>query len=185
MANRELDRRGFFRTGGTLVVGATGAGTATATAAATWPPEADAATRGPSRPPGLTVLPYGRKVIAQAGKLATGVAVPFHFPDDASPCVLIKNDTPVPGGVGPDHRIAAFSTLCPHMGCPTAYDAQARVFRCPCHFSLFDAELGGQMVCGQATVDLPEIVLEYDEKSDTLFAIGVRGLIFGRSANVL
>ena len=91
----------------------------------------------------------------------------------------------MPGGVGPERDIAAFSTLCTHMGCPTAYDAGQRVFRCPCHFSLFDAELGGQMVCGQATVDLPEIVLEYDDGSDTLFAIGVRGLIFGRSANVL
>jgi arsenite oxidase small subunit len=71
------------------------------------------------------------------------------------------------------------------MGCPTAYDAKERVFRCPCHFSMFDAELSGQMVCGQATVDLPEIVLEYDASSDSVIAVCVRGLLYGRSSNIL
>lgn len=174
---REINRRGFFRTGGTVVAGATGLA-AKADAAAT-------ARSGPDRNPGATVLPYGRKVIAHAKELHAGVPVPFTFPDDGSPCVVIKNDKPVPGGVGPERDIAAFSTLCPHMGCPTAYDAKQRVFRCPCHFSLFDAELGGQMVSGQATVDLPEIVLEYDAVSDGVIAVAVRGLVYGRAANVL
>ena len=177
MENRGINRRGFFRTGGTLVAGAAGT--------ATHADDAAAAPRSPERNPGATVLPYGRKVIARAGQLATGVAIPFHFPDDASPCVVIKNDKPVPGGVGPDQNISAFSTMCPHMGCPTAYDATSRVFRCPCHFSMFDAELGGQMVSGQATVDLPEIVLEYDAPSDGVIAVAVRGLLYGRCANVL
>ena len=79
-----------------------------------------------------------------------------------------QNGRPVPGGVGPRRDITAFSTLCTHMGCPTAYDAGQRVFRCPCHFSLFDAELGGQMVCGQATVDLPGSSLSTTRRSDTL-----------------
>lgn len=177
---RGIDRRDFFRSGGTLAAGAAGLSLP--------PGEARAAKAGGSAAEhhaGATVLPYGRKGVAQAKALREGVPVPFTFPDAASPCVVIKNGRPVPGGVGPERDITAFSTLCTHMGCPTAYDAGQRVFRCPCHFSLFDAELGGQMVCGQATVDLPEIVLEYDERSDTLFAIGVRGLIFGRSANVL
>ena len=45
-------------------------------------------------------------------------------------------------------------------GAPTT-PARAR-FKCPCHFSMFDAEKGGQMICGQATENLPRIVLRYN-----------------------
>lgn len=174
---REIGRRGFFRSGGTIVAGAAGLAAKTDAAAAPRP--------GPARNPGATGLPYGRKLIAHAKQLRAGVPIPFTFPDDGSPCVVLRNDKPVPGGVGPERDIAAFSTLCPHMGCPTAYDARERVFRCPCHFSLFDAELGGQLVSGQATVDLPEIALAYDAASDGVIAVAVRGLLYGRASNVL
>ena len=172
---KEIDRRGFFRAGGTIVAGAAGL-----TAQ-----NSDAAKPGPERHPGATVLPYSRKVVAHAKQLREGEALKFTFPDDASPCVVIKNGRPVPGGIGPEHDIAAFSTMCAHMGCPTAYDPKERVFRCPCHFSMFDAELGGQMVSGQATMDLPEIVLEYDAPTDAVIAVAVRGLLYGRSSNIL
>ena len=60
------------------------------------------------------------------------------------------------GGVGPNRDIVAYSMLCTHMGCPVSYDAGTSAsFKCPCHFSMFDAELGGQMICGQATENLP------------------------------
>lgn len=175
MAHHTIDRRSFFRTSGSVAAGAA-AGIAA---------DAHAAARGPDRHPGSTILPYGRRVVAHAKQLRPGEPQKFTFPDEASPCVVIKNGQPVPGGVGPDRDIAAFSTLCPHMGCPTAYDPAERVFRCPCHFSLFDAEQSGQMICGQATVDLPEIVLEYDAATDALSAVAVRGLLYGRASNVL
>ncbi len=181
----EIDRRDFFRSGSTLLAGAAAIHTTPADAEAAKAAAAQTAKSSGDHPAGATVLPYGRKLVAQAQSLREGVPLPFTFPDAASPCVLIKNGRPVPGGVGPQGDIAAFSTLCTHMGCPTAYDAKQRIFRCPCHFSLFDAELGGQLICGQATIDLPEIVLEYDAGSDALSAVGVRGLIYGRSANVL
>ena len=41
------------------------------------------------------------------------------------------------------------------------------------------------MVCGQATENLPRVLLDYDAKTDTLNAVGVDGLIYGRQANVL
>ena len=58
--------------------------------------------------------------------------------------------------------------MCTHMGCPVAYDAEQRVFKCGCHFSMFDAEKGGQIVCGQATENLPRIVLNYNSNDDTV-----------------
>jgi len=40
-------------------------------------------------------------------------------------------------------------------------------------------------VCGQAPTSLPRIVLEYNAKTDTVTAVAVDGLIYGRQANVL
>jgi arsenite oxidase small subunit len=41
------------------------------------------------------------------------------------------------------------------------------------------------MVCGQATENLPQIKLEYDAKTDSIHALGVDGLIYGRQSNIL
>jgi arsenite oxidase small subunit len=50
---------------------------------------------------------------------------------------------------------------------------------------MFDAEHAGQMISGQATEDLPRILLNYDEKTDTVSAVGIDGLLYGRQANIL
>ena len=105
--------------------------------------------------------------------MAVGQAIAFSYPDDASPCTVIRMGSPVEGGVGPGRDIVAYSTLCTHMGCPVAYDAKSRCFKCPCHFSTFDAEKGGQMVCGQATEDLPRVVLDYNAATGAVTAVAV------------
>lgn len=130
-------------------------------------------------------LAYPKKAIGKVEAMPTNSAVSFTYPDAASPCSVIKMGTPVPGGVGPGQDIVAFSTLCTHMGCPVSYDAGKRTFNCGCHFSMFDAEKSGQMICGQATENLPRIVLEYSAANDTVTAVAVEGLIYGRQANTL
>jgi arsenite oxidase small subunit len=132
-----------------------------------------------------TTLPYPRQAVGAAAKMAVNAPVNFTYPDAASPCTAVKLGRPVPGGVGPDRDIVAYSTLCTHMGCPVAFDSGTNTFKCGCHFSIFDAEKAGQMVCGQATEDLPRIRLEFDQRSGTVNAVGVDGLIYGRQANVL
>ena len=134
---------------------------------------------------GRATLPYPSKAIAMAHKMPVNKAVPFTYPDASSPCAAIKMGHPVAGGVGPDGDIVAYSTLCTHMGCPVAYDTVQMTFKCPCHFSMFDADKQGQMVCGQATENLPQIVLEYNAKNDAVAAVGVEGLIYGRQSNLL
>jgi Rieske Fe-S protein len=37
-----------------------------------------------------------------------------------------------------DASVAAFDSRCTHLGCLVAWDAQAQVFRCPCHGGVFD-----------------------------------------------
>lgn len=171
-----ISRRTFLKLGG-----ATAAGTV---ATAVTPGVADAASKN-AQPVGRATLPYPNQAVAHAKKLKVNEPVSFNYPDADSPCTLIKMGHPVPGGVGPDNDIVAYSTNCPHMGCPLAYDAKTRTFRCGCHYSVFDAEMTGQMVCGQATEDLPRVILEYDPKTDTVRAVAVEGLIYGRQANVL
>lgn len=132
-----------------------------------------------------TTLDYPEQSIGAASELAVGRTRSFTYPDRSSPCVAIRLGESVPGGVGPDGDIVAYSSLCTHMGCGVQYDGEARVFKCPCHFSMFDPGREGQQVCGQATVDLPRIQLSYDSDSDELYAVGVQGLIYGRQSNIL
>ncbi len=135
--------------------------------------------------PGKTVLPYPKKAVGIVSKISVNSPVQFNYPDAASPCVAVRMGKPVAGGVGPNRDIVAYSVLCSHMGCPVAYDSQSKTFKCGCHFSIFDPEHGGQMVTGQATEDLPRVLLDYDAKTDSVSAVGVDGLIYGRQANVL
>lgn len=168
-----ITRRGFLKAGGAAVAGAS--------ASAALIPEAQAATADAGR----ATLPYKPKIVAAARTLRENAPVSFTFPDASSPCLLIKLGKAAPGGVGPDRDIVAFSTMCTHMGCPVSYDAATRTFRCGCHYSVFDAELAGQMVCGQATENLPRIVLAYDAKSGNVSAVSIDGLLYGRQSNVL
>jgi arsenite oxidase small subunit len=176
MTDRSLvvSRRVFLRLSGTGAAAAVGAGVAgfTATANAA---QAEA---------GRTTLPYPRQQVAAIASLKANSPVNFTFPDPSSPCTLVKLGHAVPGGVGPDKDIVAYSTLCTHMGCPVSYDGGTQTFRCGCHYSVFDAEMSGQMVCGQATENLPQVTLEVDANG-TVVATSVNGLIYGRQSNVL
>lgn len=177
MDSPKLSRRFFLKaSGGTAAaVGAAGAALV-ATPAQAQPPASAASS---------TTLPYPRSSVGKAAGMPVNQVVSFTYPDADSPCVALRTGGPVSGGVGPDKDIVAFSTLCTHMGCPVSYEAGTKVFQCACHFSIFDPENGGQMVCGQATEDLPRVMLDYDAATDTVSAVGIDGLIYGRQANIL
>jgi len=170
----KFSRRDFLKLGGGVAAGAASLVTTGSVLGADRPVEA-----------GRTTLPYPKQQVGKVRGFKTGTPVTFTYPDSDSPCALIKMGQAVPGGVGPDHDIVAYSTLCTHMGCPVSYDEKARTFKCPCHFSIFDPEMEGQMVDGQATENLPRVVLEYNDKDGTVTAVAVEGLIYGRQANVL
>lgn len=176
MQEHKLSRRIFLKSSGSAaaVVGSAGAALVPATALA-------ATLAGATS----TNLSYPTRNIGKAGGMPVNQAVSFSYPDASSPCVVLRMGSAVPGGVGPNKDIVAFSTLCTHMGCPVQYEGGTKTFKCGCHFSIFDAENGGQMVCGQATEDLPKVLLDYDAKSDSVAAVGIDGLIYGRQANIL
>lgn len=177
MQDIKLSRRIFLKSSGSAA--AAGVGAAGAALMAT--PAAAATPAGSNS----TTLAYPKRSVGKAGGMPVNQAVNFAYPDASSPCVALRMGSAVPGGVGPNKDIVAFSQLCTHMGCPVQYEGATKTFKCNCHFSIFDPENGGQMVCGQATEDLPRVLLEYDAKSDGVAAVGVDGLIYGRQANIL
>lgn len=164
-----ITRRDFLKAGGSVVAAVPVVASTSAEAAVA------------DRP----ALQYPAKGIGRVASMSANNPVAFTYPDASSPCVALKMGAPVPGGVGPDRDVVAYSTLCTHMGCPVAYDATTKSFKCPCHYSMFDAEKGGQMICGQATENLPRIVLKYDSGSGAVTAVAVQGLIYGRQSNIL
>ena len=168
-----MNRRNFLKSssGAAAAIGTAGVGITTS---------AYAETTGTS-----TTLTYPELPIGKSADMPLNTPLNFFYPDDSSPCVAIKLGNPVVGGVGPEEDIVAYSVLCTHMGCPVSYDGEDKVFKCGCHFSMFDAEKSGQMITGQATEDLPRIELAYDAATDTVRATGVDGLIYGRQANIL
>lgn len=168
-----VSRRDFFKIGGGVVAGVGMAVSGVASAA----PGAVNSTNA--------TLDYPRKAIAMSKGMKVNEALAFSYPDKDSPCVAVRLGESVPGGAGPNKDIVAYSIQCTHQGCPVYYDGAEKKFKCPCHYSMFDAEKQGQVICGQAPTKLPQIVLEYDAKTDAVTAVAVDGLIYGRQANVL
>ncbi len=121
--------------------------------------------------------------IAALGDLEPGAELSFEYPDENAPCVLLRLDGPVEGGVGPDQSIVAYSMLCTHKGCPVAYHADQKMLICPCHWSSFDPAKRGRMIIGQASQSLPQITLRVE--AGMIEAVGIDGLIYGRHTNIL
>jgi len=201
---QEVSRRDFLRFGGAAVGGAIiGAAGMRAVTVAPEPvvvtkevvkevpaatPEAGAAQPAPAAVSATftTTMPYPRLKLANAKDLQAGKPFKTTYPDKKSPVYVVKFGKAVTGGVGPDEDIVAFSRLCPHMGCTLKqFIADQGTLVCGCHYSMFDLSKGGMMVVGQATDNLPQVELEYDQGSGDLYAVGVRGLIYGRLLNVL
>ena len=169
--NRMVDigRRQFLRGGAVAAVAG-----ATATIAAPARAQTQAAAR----------VTYPENRLANISDLNVNEPLYISYPDENAPGVLLKLGTQVSGGAGPDGDIVGFSTTCPHKGFPLLYSAESRTFNCPGHFSVFDAEKGGQQTWGQATQNLPQYVLRIDDAGD-IYAEGVDELLYGRTSNVL
>jgi arsenite oxidase small subunit len=65
------------------------------------------------------------------------------------------------------------------MGCAVSeYQHEYKVLGpCPCHYSTFDLVHGGMVTLGQATQNLPQLLLSV--KDDDLYADGVFRLVYG------
>ncbi|MEE8406660.1 MAG: arsenate reductase (azurin) small subunit [Acidimicrobiia bacterium] len=131
-------------------------------------------------PPPSAVIGFFPKVrVASVGEVSTTDPVKFDYPLQGQRNVLVKLNNPVSYGVGPDQDIVSFSSICTHMGClleeyKPEYNALGP---CPCHFSTFDLANNGMVTLGQATQNLPQVLLSIE--GDDIYATGVVRLVYG------
>jgi Rieske Fe-S protein len=129
----------------------------------------------------------------------------FHYPYAGTPCFLLNLGRPTkpaatlktaseetyewPGGVGADRSIVAYSAICAHrLTYPTreisfisyreeksAGSRFAHVIHCCSEHSQYDPSEGAKVLAGPAPQPLAAILLDYDPKSDSLYATGTLG----------
>jgi Rieske Fe-S protein len=148
----------------------------------------------------LLVLASGEPFAAR--QLAAGAPHLFNYPYVASPVFLLALDREVsgaelatesgeryaaPAGVGPRRSIVAFSAICAHkLMYPTlaisfigvrkgGAGEPAQVIHCCGDHSRYDPARGAQVIAGPAPQPLAAVLLEWDAKTDRLWAVGTQG----------
>jgi Rieske Fe-S protein len=135
------------------------------------------------------------KVMAEYN-VTTSDALVFDYPLSNEPNLIINlasaegesGAANVPGGVGPQGSIVAFSAICQHLGCsvpsiafyppntcPRTFGTLAFYIHCSCHGSTYDATRGAANLTGPAARPLPQVTLQWKTADDSLWAIGVTG----------
>lgn len=113
---------------------------------------------------------------------------PNFFLNLAPPSGGSGGATNVPGGIGPQKSIVAFSAICQHLGCPApaiAYyppgtcpqtpGGKSFYFHCSCHGSTYDPANSAANLTGPAVLPLPQVTLEWQTSDDTIWAVGENG----------
>ena len=144
-------------------------------------------TPSPGQRPAIpaVVTAHPRVKIATLSELSDGDVIDFKYPTEQSAVSLVKLGRRADGGIGPDEDVVAFGTDCTHMGCPLAGTFKVEhgiLGPCGCHFTTFDLGRRGSVVLGQATENLPQILLDLD--GDDIYAVGTLGILYGSRDNL-
>jgi Rieske Fe-S protein len=148
----------------------------------------------------LLVEPFGDPV--HAARLEAGVPQLFNYPFVASPVFLLALEDAVagtdlatqdkrryasPAGVGPRRSIVAFSAICAHklmyptpqisfIGVRKGFEGEpAQVIHCCGDNSRYDPLHGARVIAGPAPQPLAAVLLEWEPKTDRLYAVGTQG----------
>jgi Rieske Fe-S protein len=151
-------------------------------------------------PRSLLVDPSGNAMSSR--QLKVGEPYLFNYPFVASPVFLLvlerevraaelvteaKQHYAAPAGVGPNRSIVAFSAICAHklmyptpalsfIGVRNGLTGEpAHVIHCCGDNSRYDPAQGAHVISGPAPQPLATVLLEWDAKSDRLYAVGTRG----------
>jgi Rieske Fe-S protein len=142
----------------------------------------------------LTVTNAEKEYNADFGQVLT-----FNYPLRNEPNFLL-NLAPAPGsasssgatnvlnGIGTQKSIVAFSAICQHLGCPAPAISYYPAGTCPqtpgghpfyihctCHGSTYDPANGASNLTGPAVLPLPQVILEWDQSDDTIYATSMVG----------
>jgi len=158
----------------TVTVGSSSSGSASASSSST------------SSTASTSSSPFPRVMVASLSDVSETTPVFFNYPLEETPNILVKLGAAAPGGVGPDSDIVAFSQVCQHLGCligfvPTGgapscqagYKAPGPEGFCCCHGTVYDLTNSGAVVSGPAPRPIPQVTLEYDASSSSIYAVGM------------
>ena len=127
----------------------------------------------------------------------TGAVILFNYPLQNEPNFLINIEgntqgiKNIPGGIGTDGTIDAYSAICQHLGCtapaimyyppgtcpgktfPTPSGAVDFFIHCSCHGSTYDVTNKASNLTGPAVLPLPQVILQADPKTGAISAVGM------------
>ncbi|MGP8078419.1 MAG: Rieske 2Fe-2S domain-containing protein [Thermoplasmata archaeon] len=123
---------------------------------------------------------------------SSNALIVFNYPLNNEPNMLLNLPTAVPGGIGPNSSIIAFSAVCQHLGCTPpfisyyppgacgSFNNGAAFIHCVCHGSTYDPSApasggGASIITGPAQSPLPQVLLSWDQLTDEVFAVGASG----------
>jgi Rieske Fe-S protein len=141
-----------------------------------------------------------KKVLAEYNYQTSDVLT-FNYPLTNEPNFLLNLAPPsggsggasnVPGGVGPQGSIVAFSAICQHLGCPAPAvhyyppgmcpntpGGKSFYIHCTCHGSTYDVTSRASILTGPTLLPLPQVTLLWKDPGkggdDTIWATGVTG----------
>jgi Rieske Fe-S protein len=99
--------------------------------------------------------------VARVADVPPGSAISFQYPDERSPCLLVRLD---------EARFVAYDQRCTHLACAVIPRPGEGRLDCPCHMGFFDLETGVPLA-GPPRRPLPRIELEL--RGDAVYATGV------------
>jgi arsenite oxidase small subunit len=153
-----------------------------------------------AHPKALLVDALGSPIAAS--RLEAGQAFVFAYPFVATPAFVFALPAAVagtaladeanaayeaPAGVGPSRGVVAFSAICAHkLMYPTPQISfiglrkglagePAHVIHCCGDQSRYDPAAGARVIGGPAPQPLAAVLLEWDRRTDRLYAVGTRG----------
>jgi arsenite oxidase small subunit len=135
----------------------------------------------PPASPGFPVI-----LVANVNSVQVDNPIPFNYPLQETPNLLVKLGQKAPGGVGPDGDIVAFSEVCQHLGCiwgflatgsspscNSSYKAAGPVGYCCCHGSQYDLADAAKVIGGPAPRPVPQVILNFDSATGNIYATGM------------
>lgn len=104
---------------------------------------------------------FSEQRLVALDELPVGGVLPFHYPTDRDPCLLIRTS---------EQELLAYSSLCTHLMCPVLPQLRDDHLHCPCHEGFFEAATG-RPTAGPPRRPLPKIQIEVRE--GTVYAVAV------------
>jgi nitrite reductase/ring-hydroxylating ferredoxin subunit len=105
-------------------------------------------------------LPQVRK-IASLTQIPAGSTLPFNYPTEHDPCVLVRLTT---------GEVVAYSQKCTHLSCAVIPRPDKGDIYCPCHEGHFDLKTGS-VLAGPPPRPLPRVLL--DVRGQDVYATGI------------